>query len=254
MELRGGCLLNSEDSTSVKTSSQPAQSQENLSVFTTQQWEICKERNEQGIAIAHGENGLKLLAASADRRGGCSINAGAESLDHSEPNSEEASPGELILLLAPKQRQALIEHHRGFAAEQTHEAIPYLLEESTTIMEPSAASSQTSLTIHSSTMILRDGPLVSDLGVTEMPGNHTAGRDSSPWSLAQKSESDQTKPHPSSGQSVDVLPTFTSQRLQELPTTMGNTRNINTVNPVKQRYGAILYELHLTLSVNPNTY
>lgn len=223
----------------MKTSTQPAQSQENLSVFTTQQWEICKERNEQGIAIADGENGLKLSTASADRKGKCSINAGAESLDHSEPNSEEASPEELTLLLAPKQRQALIEPHRGFAAEQTHEATPYLLEGGTTIMEPSGASSQTSL-IHSSTMILRDGPLVSDLGVTETPGNHTAGGDSSPWLLAQKSESDQTKLHSSSEQSVDILPTFTSQRPQELPTTMGNTRNINTGNPVKQRYGAIL--------------
>lgn len=241
MELRDGCLLNSEYSTSVKTSTQPAQSQENLSVFTTQQWEICKERNEQGIAIAHGENGLKLSTASA------------ESLDHSEPNSEEASPGEFILLLAPKQRQALIEPHRGFAAEQTHEATPYLLEGGTTIMEPSGASSQTSL-IHSLIMILRDGPLVSDLGVTETPGNHTAGGDSSPWSLAQKSESDQTNLHPSSGQSVNILPTFISQRPQELPTTMVNTRNIDTSNPVKQRYGAILYKLHLTLSVNPNTY
>lgn len=223
-------------------------------MFTTQQWEICEERNEQGISITHGENGLKLLAASADRKGKCSINAGVESLDHSELNSEEASPGELTLLLAPKQRQALIEPHRGFAAEQAHEATPYLLEGGTTIMEPSAASSQTSLAIYSSTVILRDGSLVSDLGVTEMPGNHTAGGDSSPWSLAQKSESDQTKLHPSSGQSVDVLLPFTSQRPKELPTTMGNTRNINTGNPVKQRYGAILYELHLTLSVNPNTY
>lgn len=223
-------------------------------MFTTQQWEICKEGNEQGIAISHGENGLKLSAASADRKGRCGINAGAESLDHSEPNSEEASPGELILLLSPKQRQALPEPHRGFAAERADEATPCLLEGGATIIKPSAASSQTSLTIHSSTVILRDGPLVSDLGVTEIPGNHTAGGDSSPWSLAQKSESDETKLHPSSGQSVDVLPTFTSQRPQELPTTMGNTRNINTGNPVKQRYGAILYKLLLTLSVNSNTY
>ncbi|KAK2846551.1 hypothetical protein Q5P01_009550 [Channa striata] len=62
----------------------------------------------------------------------------------------------------------------------------------------------------------------------------------SPWSPVLKSEPDPIYPHPSTVQPIALLPTFTSQRPPDLPTTMdkwaqSNTRNVSNTTPHEQR-------------------
>ncbi|XP_035535561.1 uncharacterized protein plekhg2 [Morone saxatilis] len=85
-----------------------------------------------------------------------------------------------------------------------------------------------------------DPSQVSSHTVTETPEDQKArGRAApTPWSSAQNSNL--TQPRPPSVQSVDCLPTFTSQRPPDLPTTMGkwalsNTRNTNNTSPCEHR-------------------
>lgn len=148
-------------------------------------------------------------------------------------------------MLAPKHHPSQVPH-QGVSVDQT--ATAYVLEGSTTTVRSSTGagrddnhcqqmqvnetqSHDTVLSlpaglVHSSSLILRDGPVVSDL--TE---NHTAGGESSHWSPLQNSEPDEARLHPSSAQSdEDFLPTFTSQRPPYLA-----SRNTSSSNTVKQR-------------------
>ena len=86
-------------------------------------------------------------------------------------------------------------------------------------------------------------PQVSSHAVTETPEDHKAraGAAASPWQSVQNSESNLTQPLSSSVQSIDCLPTFTSQRPPDLPTTLGrralsNTWNVNNTTAYEYRY------------------
>uniref|UniRef100_A0A8C4GWH1 Pleckstrin homology domain containing, family G (with RhoGef domain) member 2 n=1 Tax=Dicentrarchus labrax TaxID=13489 RepID=A0A8C4GWH1_DICLA len=95
-------------------------------------------------------------------------------------------------------------------------------------------------TLNQPSHMTSDPSQVSSHTVTETPEDQKAlGRAApSPWSSAQNSNL--TRPRPPSVQSVDCLPTFTSQRPPDLPTTMGkralsNTRNTNNTSPCEHR-------------------
>lgn len=135
----------------------------------------------------------------------------------------EASPVELVLMVAPPQCQDL-QDLSGQAGEQDHEVTLHLVESNTTLgtskkkfeqmtneKKPDEMSlpSQPILNQQGSTGVFTQVPL--DLLVPSLPENHTAG--GPPQSWAQKSEPHQTR-------SVDLLPTFTSQRPPDLQTTL----------------------------------
>ncbi|XP_067451674.1 serine-rich adhesin for platelets isoform X2 [Thunnus thynnus] len=74
--------------------------------------------------------------------------------------------------------------------------------------------------------------------VTETPDGHKAreGAAPRPWSSVQSPESNPAEPRSPLAQSIDCLPTFTSQRPPDIPTTTGkrapfNTWNINNTTP-----------------------
>lgn len=256
-ELRGGYPLYSEESTSVNISTQPAHSEPNRSPCSIPQWEISKDGDEQGIPAAQDEHEHKLSTGNADSKDVQSVHAGPEYSVYTGP----MDGGELMPMVPHKHNQAPTEPHPGLVGEQAHGTTLYLLEGGTTTpgasggpkrderpceqmklnktkTDGNASSSQTSLIQQGPTVIFTDGPLVSGHTVTETPENHIAGAHASPWSWAQKSEPHQTKSRPSLVQSVDFLPTFTSQRPPDLPTTMGKRALSNTRNssPYKQRY------------------
>lgn len=96
--------------------------------------------------------------------------------------------------------------------------------------------------------------------VTESPEDHIP----SPWSSVQNSVSNPTRPRPPSVQSIDCLPTFTSQRPQDLPTAMGkralsNTRYVlgrlkhNMLEIINYYYPNPNPSPTLTLTPNPKT-
>lgn len=248
-ELSGECWPKTEDSTCVGNKAQLVQSQENLSVCNKPKLQICKERNEQ--PLSRDDKGFSQSKAGASQRKECNIEPGTEFSEHPGHQSEEMSQGEVILVLTPKQMHPSKVPHRGSSVDQT--ATTCLVEGSTTTLRPSRGpgrdeshckqmqlketmtddtvlSLQASL-VHSSSLILRDGPMVSDLAE-----NHTARRESSHCSPVQNSEPDEAGLHPSSVQSDEFLPTFTSQR----PTYLA-ARNTSSSNAVKQRYGSKLH-------------
>lgn len=133
--------------------------------------------------VSHDEKELSQSNASASQRKQHNSHLETELLECSAHKSGEMSQGELVLVLAPKQMQASL--------------------------------------IHSSSLILRDGPLVSDL-----TDNHTVQGESSHWS-----EPDEARLSPFSMQSNDCLPTFTNQRPPYVA-----SRNTSSSNTTKQRY------------------
>lgn len=133
--------------------------------------------------VFHDEKGLSQSKASASQRKQRSIHSGTEFSECSGRKSGEMPQGELVLVLEPKQMQASL--------------------------------------IHSSSLILRGGPLVSD--VTD---NHTAQGEPSRWS-----EPDEVRLNPLPTQSHDFLPTFTNQRPAYVA-----SMNTSSSNTVKQRY------------------
>lgn len=229
------CRPNTEDSTCVENKTQLVQSQEILSVCNKPKLQICEERNKQ--PLSHDGKGLSQSKASASQRQECSIQPATEF-------SERPGQGEVVLVLAPKHHPSKVPH-QGASVDQT--ATAFLLEGSTTTVRSSRGAgtdeshcqqtrvnetqsrdtvlSLPAALVHSSSLILRDGPMVSDL--TE---NHTARGESSHRSPLQDSEPDEARLRPSPVPSDDFLPTFTSQRPPYLA-----TRSTSSSNTVKQR-------------------
>lgn len=216
---------------------------------------------------------------------------------HSEPQylvctetmDGEASPGELVLIVASTQSQSPTEYHSFMVphpGEQAHleegdsttkgtdggpkkDELPsdqMKLNESKFDLN---SSSQTRGILQGSTVIISEEPPyhrssremvippplsqplhltfhpsnVSSHAITETPEDHKAGEGSapSPWPSVQNSDSNPTQPRSPSVQSIDCLPTFTSQRPPDLPTALGkralsNTWNINNITPYEYRY------------------
>ncbi|XP_039986322.1 mucin-5AC isoform X2 [Xiphias gladius] len=215
---------------------------------------------------------------------------------HSEPQylvctetmDGEASPGELVLIVASTQSQSPTEYHSFMVphpGEQAHleegdsttkgtdggpkkDELPsdqMKLNESKFDLN---SSSQTRGILQGSTVIISEEPPyhrssremvippplsqplhltfhpsnVSSHVITETPEDHKAGEGSapSPWPSVQNSDSNPTQPRSPSVQSIDCLPTFTSQRPPDLPTALGkralsNTWNINNITPYEYR-------------------
>lgn len=304
MELSAGCPVYSvrEELTSVNIITPPAYSEPNLSAHSIPEWEISKDGDEwdkykqdipaaqyiqdkylpeDNIFTGHTDNKDTLT------KDGKSAHAGPEYLICAGPMDGEASPGEMVLMVASTQSQAPTEYHRstmphpGLAGEQPQSETLYLAEGGATTLgssggpkkdEPPSeydlndSSSQTRMILQGSTVIFTEEPpyyrssgepvappplsqpshmtfdpsRVFSHTVRETPEEHKA-RAPSPCSSTQSSKSNLIQPHPPSAQSVDVLPTFTSQRPPDLPTTMGKramstTRNVNNISPYEHRY------------------
>lgn len=102
-----------------------------------------------------------------------------------------------------------------------------------------SSSSQTRMFLQGSTVVFSDEPTIkygssqgSSHTVAEIPDGHksTEGAAPSPRSSVQCPESNPAQPRPPLLQSMDCLPTFTSQRPPDLPTTMGKRAPSNTWN------------------------
>lgn len=293
-----------EDSTCVNIISQPAQSESDLSAHNMPQWEISKDGDEQDMykrgkaaqdkhvpecKTSTGHNNDKDMS----NKDAQSIRAEPEYLVCTGPRDGEASPGELVLMVASTQSQAPTESSRStmpalpeLSREQAHSGTLYLVEGgATTLGEPKKdeppseqmklnetendlnhSSPQTRMILQGSTVIFTEQPAydkssgdlvvpplsqplhmtfdpsqVSSHTVTETPEDHKRRTPPSPSSLAQNSEPNPTQPRLPSVQNMDFLPTFTSQRPPDLPTTMGkralsNTRNVSTTSPNEHRY------------------
>lgn len=200
---------------SVNIITQPAHSEHNLSAHSIPQWSISKDGDEQDkykqdIPAAQYIQDkyvpeYKMSTRHIDNKDTLtkdvqSVHAGPEYLVCRRPMDGEASPGELVQMVASTQSQAPTESHRS------------------TMHHPGLAGEQAQ---------------------RETPEDHKAREGVAPclWSLVQNSESNLTP----SLQSIDFLPTFTSQRPPDLPTTMGkralsNTRNVNNNAPYDHRY------------------
>lgn len=211
-EPTGECWLNAKDKI------QGMHPQENVSVSSKSKLQKSKDRKD--APLSHDEL-----------------------LEHSANKSEELSQGELVLTLAPKQMQPA----RGLSVDQTATTPP--VDGSTAPVRSSggperdedhcnqtkgddAVLAQPTSLVYSSPLILSDEPRVSDL-----TQDHSVGGESSPWSPVQKSEPEEATVRPSSVQSDDFLPTFTSQRPPYLA-----TRSSSSNSTMKQRYGAKRYK------------
>ncbi|XP_073341024.1 uncharacterized protein [Pagrus major] len=166
----------------------------------------------------------------------------------------EASPGELVPTVASTQNQDPAEDHRStvshpqLAGDEAHTGILHQVEEGAktqrekdeltksneTKNELKESSSQTRMILQGSAVMFTEEPahyrtpggLTFDPSqvVTETPEDHKArapGQRS--WA-----EPNLTQTRPPSVQSVDVLPTFTSQRPPDLPTATGKRAPSNT--------------------------
>lgn len=141
------------------------------------------QTSQERQPVSHCEEGPSQSQTSASLRKQCSVQPGAALSGCSGHKSGETSQGELVLVLAPKQVQASL--------------------------------------IHSSSLLLRDGPLGS-----ELTDHRTAGGESSHWS-----EPDEARLNPLSMPSGDFLPTFTNQRPPYVA-----SRNTSSSTTTKQRY------------------
>lgn len=192
----------------------------------------------------------------------------------------EASPEELVLIVACTQSQSPTEYHSPMVphpGEQAHleegisrepnkeEPQSDQINLSETKCDSDNSSSQTRMFLQGSAVIFSEeapylkssreqviqAPLspplhltfdtsqVSSHAISETLDDHKAreGAALSPWS----SEPNPTQQCSPSVQSVDCLPTFTSQRPPDLPSTMGkwalsNTWNVSNTTPYEYRY------------------
>ncbi|XP_068172613.1 serine-rich adhesin for platelets [Antennarius striatus] len=202
-----------------------------------------------------------------------------ECLDCTRPMDGGASPGELELMVTSTQSQGPPEPYRP--AEQVCKGTVYLVGGCASTVEPSQgsekdetinenielnetknvvdySSSQTRMSLQGSTVIFT-GPVYYESGGELGQSVHltfdptqvslrTAAEPVedgqtvvSPWSWAQNSEPLPTQTRPPSVQSVDFLPTFTSQRPSGLPTTKGkwalsNSWNENNASPYEHSF------------------
>ncbi|XP_039678722.1 uncharacterized protein plekhg2 isoform X3 [Perca fluviatilis] len=257
-DLSGPVYLVREASTSVNMITQPAHFEPKISSHSIPQRKISKygdeqDKYEQDIAAAqciqdkHAPE-YKMSTGHTDNKDGsvCLVCPG--------PMDGEASPGEIVLMVASTQSQAPTEYHKsttkpGLGGDQTQRETLYLAEGGTAALgstggpqkdEPpsvqmklnetkSDSSSQTRMILQGSAVVFTEETpyFRSSREVVATPDDHKA-RAPSPWSLVQNSESDPTRPRVPSVQSADCLPTFTSQRPQNLPTAMGKRALSNT--------------------------
>ncbi|XP_042342019.1 mucin-5AC-like [Plectropomus leopardus] len=233
-----------EDSTCVNITNQPANSEPNISAPSIPQWDMSKDghvQDKQDLPAAQDKHAPECGILSTDVT---SAPAGPGYLIRTGVTDGEASPGELVLIIASAHAQAPTEHHRSTGPdlrEQAQRETPHLVEGGATTGGVSVASKkdeseqttfsdspQTQMILQGSAVVFTEdtshcrspGDLLTPLhpsqvsSRTETPEDHQAP---SPWSSLQTSESNLARPRPASVQSVDCLPTFTSQRPQHLP-------------------------------------
>ncbi|XP_029284307.1 mucin-17-like [Cottoperca gobio] len=272
-ELSDGCPVVFEDSTYANILTKPALSEPNVSAHTITLWDISKDADEQeknkpdipAAQYIQDEQApeYKPSTGHTDSKDRLttdiqSVHAGPEYLVCTSAMDGEASPGELVLMVASTQSQAPTEYHRstmphpGPTGEQSQRATLDLSEGGATTHgvsggaknddPPSEQMNETYDSLSHSRMVLQGSAVIfteekpyysqpshttfdpsqaSSYTVTETPEDHRAGAPS-PWSSVQNS----TRPRPPSVQSIDCLPTFTSQRPQDLPTTRQAPSNI----------------------------
>ncbi|XP_074497072.1 uncharacterized protein LOC141771067 [Sebastes fasciatus] len=272
-ELSGGFPVYSvrEDSTSVNIISQPAHPEPNLSAHSIPRWEMSKDgneqdRNEQDKPASQciqdaPEYTIIPPGLSSDKD---VLTKDVQSV-HAEPEYSVCTgpmDGELVLMVASTQSRAPTESNRstmphpGLAGEQSHRETLYPAEggDAATATpgvsggsKKDDSSSQTRMIVQGSAVVFtEETPYYRSSGergvpshmtfshtVTETPEDQKT-RAPSPWSSVQNSESHPTRPRPPSAQSIDCLPTFTSQRPQDLPTTTGKRALSNTREPGQQ--------------------
>ncbi|XP_078103280.1 uncharacterized protein LOC144515955 isoform X1 [Sander vitreus] len=231
-----------EESTTINIITQPAHSEPSISAHSIPQWEMSKDgdeqdKYEQDIAAAqciqdkHAPE-YKMSKGETDNKDAsvCLVCPG--------PMDGEASPGELVLMVATTQSQAPTEYQKstkpGLGVDQSQrETKPQKDEPPSVQMKLNVtkydSSSQTRMILQGSAVIFtEETPYFRSSGEpVATPEDHKASAQS-PWSSVQNSESNPTRPRVPSVQSADCLPTFTSQRPQNLPTAMGKRALSNT--------------------------
>lgn len=267
-EQSAGRPVYSKESTSVNNRCQPTHSEPNFPGQCVSQWKCSKDGDEKDKYKQDKAAAQDIQdALTKDVQ---SVHAGPEYLFCTETKDGEESSGRLALITTSTQSQtpkapretlhleegSTLETSGGLNKNKLQSEQMKLNDVKHDLMNDS--SSQTRMTLQGSTVIFSEessyyrssGEVVvppptsqaSNLtfnpsqvcthAITETPGDREAreGSAPSPWSSVQNSESDPTQPCPPSVQSIDCLPTFTSQRPQDLPTTMGKRAVSNTWN------------------------
>ncbi|XP_059188093.1 uncharacterized protein plekhg2 [Centropristis striata] len=231
-----------EDSTSINIISQPAHAMPSLSAHSIPQWETSKDGDEQHKYKQDAQYKLapEVSTEYTDNKVVQSGHAGPRYFVCKEA-VDEASPGELALMVASAQSQAPAGETLQLAEGCTNTPVkdePFSEQIKSDCLSQSRLSLQGSAVIftgetpyHRSSeepaapphldqpsLTTHDSSQVSSHAVTKTQEGHKA-MTPSPWSSVPNSESSPARPHPPSVQSVDRLPMFTSQRPQELLTT-----------------------------------
>ncbi|XP_026171100.1 mucin-5AC isoform X2 [Mastacembelus armatus] len=205
---------------------------------------------EQEVSTGRSDNRDTLIKAVQ------SVHAGPENLIGTQTMDGEAAPGELVLITAVKESQAPTQYtsslapHPGMTGEQPPKKTADLEEGGASTLKASGGlkkdglpteqmnlnetkfdPSQTSVILQGSTVIFsEEGPSSGDMVVqshfdpsqvsSQTSEDHKAreGIAPSPWSFGQDSESNSTMPCLPPVQSRDCLPTFTTQKPQDVPT------------------------------------
>uniref|UniRef100_UPI0037E76E8A mucin-4 isoform X2 n=1 Tax=Semicossyphus pulcher TaxID=241346 RepID=UPI0037E76E8A len=240
MELNAGWPVHSvmKESTSVNIITQQALYEPSLSAQSTPQWGISNNTNElekykQDLPAArvpeykstgHNDNEDMLT------KGVHSVNAGPEYLVSTGPVDGEASPRsqikfnetQCVLIDSSSQPRMTLQGSRVNLTEEP----PYYRSSGERALQP-PQSQPSHMTFE---------PSILSHTITE---TEKGGGSPNPLSSAQNSESNPTQPWPPSVQSIDCLPTFTSQRPPDLPTATGNqalSRNVRSTSPSEHSY------------------
>ncbi|KAM7398799.1 hypothetical protein PAMP_018109 [Pampus punctatissimus] len=258
-----------EDS-AVNIPAQSVCSQPNLSAHSKPYWDIYKDEDEQSI---YKQDMLCLQDKDSTQHNESeSVHAGPEYLVCTGPRGGEGIPGEPVVMVAPTQNSGLTREEAQREALHLQEGGLTTLDASGESEKDESLGEQVMLTetkydlnnLSSQTrMFLQDStveppnygssgkPVVppapsqpshmtfdpsqgSSHTVSENPGGHKEREEAVPSPSVQSSESNPAQPHPLLLQPIDCLPTFTSQRPPDLPTTksvLSNTWNSNNTTP-----------------------
>ncbi|TKS80563.1 Pleckstrin -like proteiny domain-containing family G member 3 [Collichthys lucidus] len=238
--LSGCCPVNSViDLTSVNIITQPAHSKLNLSAQqqqeTSKDFPAAQDKHENKTST-----GLRLTEDVQ------SAHALPEYVVCTGAVDGEPSPGDLVLMGAPTEDYRSTMPHGGGATTQKKDGRP--------TEEMNKSPSQPKMIVQGSKVIFTEEPTyyiaseepgqpshmtfdpsqVSTQTVAETPEDHKAR---GPRSWVQTSEPNLTQPCPPSVQSVDILPTFTSQRPPDIPSATGTQAlNVSNTSPYGHRF------------------
>ncbi|KAM7412502.1 hypothetical protein PAMA_020062 [Pampus argenteus] len=260
-------VYSTREDSAVNIPAQPVCSSPNLSAHSKPH--ISKDEDEQSI---HKDILCLQDKDSTQRNESESVHAGPEYLVCTGPRGGEGTPGEPVVMVASTQNPRLTGEEAqseslhlgegglttlGASGEPEKDESPsehVMLTE--TKYDLNNSSSQTRMFLQDSTVeppnygssgkpvvppavsqpshMTFDPLQGSSHTVSENPGGHNATEEAAPSPFVQSSKSNPAHPHPLLVQPIDCLPTFTSQRPPDLPTTklvLSNTWSSNNTTP-----------------------